>query len=154
MSDIPERSAVIAGLRDTFTGVARFEVRPVDLEDARRRYAEEGFDFSPRLREFLEIYGEITVNWEWRERRQEFTTSVERTLDAPHGTPRNMNIYAKRIGRPVLPVGMVFSTEECVLLADNDDILFAGDAGIQRVANGFEDAVRALVTADWDKTFF
>ncbi|WP_268977862.1 hypothetical protein [Streptomyces sp. GS7] len=39
------------------------------------------------------------------------------------------------------------------MLADNSDVYRACDAGFQRVANGFDNAVRALVADDWDKTF-
>jgi hypothetical protein len=153
MNDTAERPA-IQELRDALSGAANFEVHPLDIEDACRQYAEDGYEVTPQLREFLENYGELTVTWQFRESEVEVTTSVERTLEATHATPRNARIFAKRLGRPVLLVGTAFETEECVLLADNGDILLAGDAGFQRIAGGFENAVRALVTGDWDKTFF
>lgn len=79
------------------------------------------------------------------------TISVEAALDvfAP-----NIRSYARRLGMPVLPVGTAFETDETVLVAGNGDVLLAGDAGMQRVANGFEEAVRALVSGEWDRTFF
>ncbi|MDF6020569.1 hypothetical protein [Streptomyces sp. JH34] len=49
---------------------------------------------------------------------------------------------------------MAMETEENVLLVENGDIVFAGDAGMQRVGNGFERAVKAFVSGTWDKTFF
>lgn len=153
MSDIPDRRA-IQEVRDALSGTAELEVHPLDVDDACRQYTEDGYEVTPQLREFLESYGELTVSWTRREWKNELTTSTERTLESAHATPRHLGIHAKRLGFPVLPVGTVFDTEESVLLAENGDILFFGDAGFQRVANGFENAVRAVVTGDWDKTFF
>jgi hypothetical protein len=68
--------------------------------------------------------------------------------------PPNVKSYSRRLGIPVLPAGIAFETEEAVLLAENGDILFVRDAGMQRVANGFEEAVKALISGDWDRTFF
>lgn len=151
MNDTPERPAV-QRLRDSLAGTtARLEVGPLDVDDACHQYVEDGFDVTPQLREFLETYGELTIAWPWRQWEEELTTEADSALDAPL---RNVRNYANRIGQPVLPIGAVFSSREYLLLAENGDILFAGDAGIQRVANGFENAVRALVTGDWDKTFF
>ncbi|AJP05222.1 hypothetical protein TU94_31170 [Streptomyces cyaneogriseus subsp. noncyanogenus] len=65
-----------------------------------------------------------------------------------------MAVLAKRLGFPVALVGTAFDTAEAVLLAEDGDILLYGDAGFQRVANGFDSAVRAVVTGDWDKTYF
>ncbi|WP_371482492.1 SUKH-3 domain-containing protein [Kitasatospora sp. NBC_00315] len=150
MSASPERPE-LDRLRDTLTGAQRFEVGPLDVEDACRRYAEAGYEVTPRLREFLENYGELTVTWMFRQWEVELTTSVEQALDMP---VRSARIYAKRIGEPVLPVGVTSSTEDWVLLAENGDILIAGDAGVQRVANGFAPSLQALITGDWDMTFF
>lgn len=151
MSNTPERPAVQElrnALKET---AARFQAGPLDVDDACRQYIEDGFEVTQQLREFLENYGELTVIWRWRQGEEELTTSVESALDVPL---RNVRNYAKRIGQPVLPIGAVFSSREYLLLAENEDILFAGDAGIQRVANGFENAVRALVSGDWHKTYF
>ncbi|MEU5389455.1 MULTISPECIES: SUKH-3 domain-containing protein [Kitasatospora] len=150
MSTTPGRPA-LEHLRSALTGVERFEVGPLDLDDACRQYTEEGYEVTPWLREFLTDYGELTVTWMHRDWEEELTTSVESAMDAPI---RNVRSYARRIGRPVLPIGAVFSTAEYLLLAEDGEVLFGGDAGIQRVAHGFEAAVRALVTGDWDKTFF
>lgn len=76
---------------------------------------------------------------------------MEEALGVP---ARNVRCHGSRLGRPVLPLGIAFSTQEAVLLAENGDLLFGGDAGMQCVANGLETAVVALVTDDWDKTFF
>ncbi|WP_376771249.1 SUKH-3 domain-containing protein [Streptomyces boluensis] len=67
---------------------------------------------------------------------------------------RSVRVYGRRLGLHVVPLGVAFSTEEAVLLAENGDIFFGGDAGMQRVAHGLDTAVEALVTDDWDKTFF
>ncbi|MEV5508757.1 SUKH-3 domain-containing protein [Streptomyces orinoci] len=154
MNGTPERRA-IQELRDALSGtVAELEIHPMDVTDACHKYAEEGYEVTDRLREFLERYGELTVTWHWRGVKQELTTSVERTLESTHAMPRTLEILAKRLGQPLLLVGTVFDTEDAVLLAENRDILFYSDAGFQRVAGGFGQAVLAVVTDAWDKTFF
>ncbi|MEU7639780.1 MULTISPECIES: SUKH-3 domain-containing protein [unclassified Streptomyces] len=153
MNNTPDRPAV-RRLHDLVAGEARLEAGPLDIEDACRRYAEEGYEVTPRLREFLTDYGELTVTWTWRQREVELTTAVERTLEATHALPRNVRIDAKRIGQSLVLIGTAWDTEDVVLLAENDDIFISGDAGIQRIANGFENAIRAIGTDSWDKTFF
>ncbi|MGW3120302.1 SUKH-3 domain-containing protein [Streptomyces sp. NPDC001107] len=153
MNETPERP-VIQEIRDSLSGIAKFEVHPLDIDDAFQRYIEDGYEVTAQLQEFLEKFGELTVTWRFRDSEVELTTSVERTLESTHATPRNVCIFSKRLGQPVALVGTAFDTEECVLLAENGDILFAGDAGFQRIANGFENAIRALATDNWDKTFF
>jgi hypothetical protein len=132
---------------------ARVHFGRVDVEDACRRYESDGYTVTSWLRDFIRQYSEITVLWPAKHGADdnELATTVDVALEAPI---RNIRIYSKRLGRPVLPVGMAFVTEERVLLADNGDILFGGDAGLQMVANGFENAVRALLADDWDKSFF
>ncbi|RXS83479.1 RHS repeat-associated core domain-containing protein, partial [Streptomyces sp. TM32] len=144
----------LEALRNSLADRARFEIHPLDIAEARRRYEEEGFEFTAGIREFLETYGEFTVTWSYRFGETFLTTSVEETMDSAHSLPRSVSIFGKRIGRPVVLVGTATDTQEAVLLADNSDVYLAGDAGIQRVANGFGNAVRALVAGDWDKTFF
>ncbi|AJC53683.1 MULTISPECIES: SUKH-3 domain-containing protein [Streptomyces] len=141
-------------LRNALAGKARFEIHPLDIEEARRRYTEEGFEFTIALREFLEKYGEFTVTWSFRFGETFLTTSVAQTMDSAHSLPRSVRVFSTRIGRPVLLVGTATDTQEAVLLSDDGDVYLAGDAGIQRVANGFDNALRALVTGDWDKRFF
>jgi len=150
MNSDKERDAVHS-MRVSLAGAATFEAYPLDVEDACRRYAEAGYEATPQLREFLETYGELTVTWPFRDREVEVKISVEESLDI---LPARVRYFNKHLGRSALPIGIAFSTEEAVLLAENGDILFAGDAGMQRVANGFEAAVQAVVTGDWDKTFF
>ncbi|MFE5894937.1 SUKH-3 domain-containing protein [Streptomyces sp. NPDC056462] len=138
-------------LRERLAGAARIEAYPLDVEDACRQYTEAGYEVSAPLREFLETYGELTVTWPFRAGETYLKVAVEDALDVPD---RNVRIYGKRLGQPVLPLGIAFSTEEAVLMAENGDILFGGDAGMQRVANGFETAIVALVGDHWDKAFF
>ncbi|MEK2474462.1 MULTISPECIES: SUKH-3 domain-containing protein [Streptomyces] len=153
MNGTPERRA-LQELRDALSGPATFEVHPLDIEEACQRYTEDGYEVTDQLREFLESYGELTMVLKFQNSEMELTTSVERTLESTHATPRNVRIFAKELGQPVSLVGTAFVTEEAVLLAENGDVLFVGDAGYQRIANGFENAVRALVTGNWDRTFF
>ncbi|MDI3408657.1 SUKH-3 domain-containing protein [Streptomyces cavernicola] len=141
----------VRALQERLAGTARIESYPLDVEEACKQYTEAGYDVSARLREHLQTYGELTVTWPFRAGETYLKAAVEEALDVPD---RNVRIYGKRLGQPVLPLGIAFSTEEAVLLADNGDILFGGDAGMQRVANGFGTAIEALVTDTWDKTFF
>ncbi len=140
-------------LRRVADGALRLDLRDIDVPAACAAYAEAGYGVTLQLVRFLADYGELTLGWAYGAARHEavVTISVEAALDvfAP-----NVRGCARRLGMPVLPVGTAFETEETVLLAENGDILFAGDAGMQRVANGFEEAVRALVSGEWDKTFF
>ncbi|GAA0665954.1 hypothetical protein GCM10010193_16780 [Kitasatospora atroaurantiaca] len=153
MTDTHEREGVPA-LRAALAGAARIEVHPLDVEDACRQYAEDDYEVTDRLREFLAAWGELTVTWQFRERDVVLTTAVEPTLESAHATPRNLGIFARRLGQEVAIVGTAFVTEEAVLLAENGDILLVGDVGFQRVANGFDEAIRRLVAADYDRTFF
>jgi SUKH-3 immunity protein of toxin-antitoxin system len=153
MSDMPERP-VVQRLRDAVPGAVDVEAGPLDVEEACRRYAEDGYDITARLRDFLQEYGELTLTFTARPSAFELTTSVESTLESAHAAPRSVGIFARRLEQPVLLVGTAFDTEESVLLAENGDVFLYGDAGFQRVANGFENAVRAFATGDWDRTFF
>jgi hypothetical protein len=138
-------------LTKRLAGAARFETRQVDVEAACRRYVEEGYEVTGQLRTFLDNYGELTITWPYRQGETFLKVAVEDALDVPN---RNVRIYGRRIGQNLLPVGMAFSTEEAVLLADSGAIFFGGDAGMQRVAKNFETAVTNLVADNWDKTFF
>jgi SUKH-3 immunity protein len=133
--------------------LARFDLGDVDLENACQQYESAGYEVSTWLRRFILQYSEITIFWSTQPDGLEnkITTAVEVALEAP---TRNVRIYSKRLGHPVLPVGMIFDTEERVLLAENGDITIGGDAGLQKVANGFERSIQALLSDDWDKTFF
>ncbi|MFE1775541.1 SUKH-3 domain-containing protein [Streptomyces sp. NPDC059008] len=153
MNGTPERRA-LQELRDALPGSATIEANPLDVEEACQRYTEDGYEVTDQLREFLERYGELTLVLKFQTSEMELTTSVERTLRSTHATPRNVRIFSKELGQRVLLVGTAFVTEEAVLLAENDDVLFVGDAGYQRIANGFENAIRALAAGDWDRTFF
>lgn len=153
MNATPERPSIQA-LQDELSGVAHLSAGDLDIESACRQYAEDGYEVTPQLREFLQNYGEITVTWQFRDYEVEVTTATERTLESAHATPRNARIFARKLGQPIQLIGTAFDTEDCVLLAEDGGILLYSDAGYQRVANGFEAAIHALVTGDWDKTFF
>ncbi|MDC7338143.1 SUKH-3 domain-containing protein [Streptomyces lydicus] len=147
----PHHHPAAQSLRERLAGTARVEARRLDVEDACRQYADAGYDVTAQLRAFLTAYGELTITWPFRRGETDLTIAVEKALDVPD---RNVRLYGKRLGQSVLPVGIAFSTEEAVLLAESGEIFFGGDAGMQRVAHDFEAAVEALVTDDWDKTFF
>ena len=130
----------------------RVEWGEVDVGLACLRYESAGYRVTPWLGRFLENYSELTVVWRAsRGGDNELVTTVEAVLDV---SLHNVRIDAGRLGQGVLPVGMAFETEEGVLLAENGDIYFSGDAGMQRVGSGFEESLRALLADDWDKTFF
>jgi hypothetical protein len=85
------------------------------------------------------MHGNARVYVEGGEQRAACVTGLVQPDLPPPLWPR---IYGRRLGQPVLPIGIAFSTEEAVLLAENGDILFGGDAGMQRVANGFGAAIQ------------
>ncbi|MCZ0983535.1 hypothetical protein O1L60_42800 [Streptomyces diastatochromogenes] len=136
-----------------FPGASRVECSPVDIEAARLAYQEAGFDVTDELVTFLGKYGGTTIFWPSHVTGDEtsLTISVEEAVEvfAP-----NVRYFEKRLHMSALPVGIAFETEEMVLLAENGDIVLGGDAGVQRVAHGFEEAVRALIAGDWDMRFF
>ncbi|MEU9851812.1 SUKH-3 domain-containing protein [Streptomyces sp. NPDC047974] len=140
-------------LRRAFVGASRVSCGFVDLEAARLTYQNAGFTVTEELMEFLRAYGETTVFWPSHVTGDEssLTISVEEVAQA---TPPWVRSFEKRLGMSALPLGIALSTEEMVLLAENGDIILGGDAGVQRVAHGFEEAMRALITGDWDMTFF
>ncbi|MFG2330991.1 SUKH-3 domain-containing protein [Streptomyces sp. NPDC048604] len=152
MSD--ERSrAREESLGRAFAGASRVECGPMDIEGACLVYQEAGFDVTDELVAFLGKYGETTVFWPSHVTGNEtsLTISVEEAAEA---FAPNVRYFEKRLGMSALPVGIALSTEEMVLLAENGDIALGGDAGVQRVAHGFEEAVRALISGDWDMRFF
>ena len=142
----------LAELESITASARRVRFGEIDVDDASARYAGEGYEVTGWLRAFIENYSELVVVWSGTKGGEnQIDTTVDAALDA---SIRNVRIYATRVGRPVLPVGIAFATEETVLLADNGDILLAGDAGMQRIANGFEPSLEALLANTWDKTFF
>ena len=140
-------------LSRAFAGASRVECGPVDVEAARLAYREAGFDVTDGLVEFLGTYGETTVFWPSHVTGDETSLTIS-VAEAAQAFAPNVRHYEKRPGMSALPVGVAFETEEMVLLAENGDIGLGGDAGVQRVAHGFEDAVRALISGHWDMTFF
>lgn len=68
--------------------------------------------------------------------------------------PGNVRVFSRKVGRPLVPIGSAFATEEVVLIASDGDVFIAGDAGMQYVGNGFVQSMRALISGTWDKTFF
>jgi hypothetical protein len=138
-------------LQERLAGAARIEHHPLDVAEACKQYAEAGYEVSELLREQLETYGELAIAWPFRDGETYLRIAVEGALDIQ---ARDVRIYGKRLGQSVVPLGIAPDTEDAVLLADNGDILFGGDAGLQRVANGFGAAIGALVTDSWDKSFF
>ncbi len=141
-------------LKEALSDAASVDFGEVDVEAALARYREAGYEVTDQLRNFLENYGELTVTWLSRvhQRVASLSTTVDSAMEVfPALVKRG---YTERLGMPVLPVGLAFETEDAVLLAENGDILFGSDAGMQRVAGGFEEAVKALISGNWDRTFF
>ncbi|WP_307126662.1 SUKH-3 domain-containing protein [Streptomyces sp. B1I3] len=140
-------------LRQALAAAGNAEVREVDVEAACVAYTQAGYEVTRKLREFLESYGEIVMGRTAPGTGEELvlTISVEEAMGV---FPPNVRSYSRRLGMPVVPIGTALVTEENVLLAENGDIIFAGDAGMQRVGNGFAAAVQAFMSGTWDKTFF
>jgi hypothetical protein len=114
-------------------------------------YEEAGYDVGAELRRFLEEYREVSISWIYRE--MEVSVQID-AKEALSFYPGNIRIFSQRVGRPLVPIGSAFATEEVVLIAGNGDVFLAGDAGMQYVGNGFIESMQALISEDWDKTFF
>ncbi|MGW0927344.1 hypothetical protein [Streptomyces sp. NPDC002644] len=142
-----------AALGRAFTGASRVKCGPVDVEAARLAYQEAGLDVTDRLLAFLGAYGETKVFWPSHVTGDETSLTIS-VAEAAEAYVPNVRYFEKRLGMSAVPVGIAFETEEMVLLAENGDVVLAGDAGVQRVAHGFEDAVRALISGNWDMRFF
>ncbi|MFE5947120.1 hypothetical protein ACFQ79_31980, partial [Streptomyces sp. NPDC056480] len=87
--------------------------------------------------------------------RPSHTTGDESSLrisvrEAAEAFAPNVRYFEKRLGRSALPVGIALSTEEMIPLAENGAIALGGDAGVQRLSHGFEEAVRAMISGDLD----
>jgi hypothetical protein len=123
-----------------------------DIDDARQQFLAEGYGFPIWLRAFVERCSELKVLWPaTRGGTNELDTSVNAALDAD---PRNIRSYAERLGKRVLPVGVVYETEDRLLLAEDGEVWIGSDAGLQRVGQDFEASVMSLIRNEWDKTYF
>ncbi|MFE7753325.1 SUKH-3 domain-containing protein [Streptomyces sp. NPDC057428] len=109
------------------------------------------YDVGVELRGFLEEYREFSISWIYREMEVGVQIDAEEALSF---YPGNIRIFSQRVGRPLVPVGSAFATEEVVLIASDGDVFLAGDAGMQYVGNGFMQSMQALISGNWDKTFF
>ncbi|MFC8430256.1 SUKH-3 domain-containing protein [Streptomyces sp. NPDC057253] len=138
-------------LRDAFPGAVRVGLGEASVDDVSSLYESAGYFVGPELRRFLTEYREVSLTWLYRGIEVEVTISAEEALSF---YPGNIRIYSRKVGLPLTPVGSAFATEEVVLIANDGDIFLAGDAGMQRVGNGFVQSMRALISGDWDKTFF
>ncbi|MFI7603714.1 SUKH-3 domain-containing protein [Micromonospora sp. NPDC049366] len=150
-------SAEVSGIRPeglmlVLQQALRSDVGKIYLQKASGEYAAAGYEVTPWLRSFLERYSELVVAWRTaRGGEVELDTRVEAALDA---YPHNVRVWGRRLGMSVVPVGMAFETEERLLLAEDGEILIAGDGGIQRVGRGFENCLAALISGAWNKRFF
>nr|WP_237530133.1 SUKH-3 domain-containing protein [Streptomyces sp. SID3915] len=138
-------------LRDAFPGAARVDLGSASIDQVSRLYQEAGYDVGVELRRFLEEYREFSISWIYREMEVGVRIDAEEALSFH---PGNIRIFSQRAGRPLIPVGSVFATEEVVLIASDGDVFLAGDAGMQYVGNGFMQSVQSLISGNWDKVFF
>ncbi|MGW1513529.1 SUKH-3 domain-containing protein [Streptomyces sp. NPDC002394] len=138
-------------LRDAFPGATRVDLGSASMDQVSRLYEEAGYDVGEELRGFLEGYREVSISWIYREMEVSVQIDVEGALSF---CPGNIRVFSQRVGRPLIPVGSAFATEEVVLIASDGDVFLAGDAGMQYVANGFTQAMQALIAGTWDKAFF
>lgn len=138
-------------LRDAFPGATRVDLGAASVDYVSRLYEEVGYPVGPELRSFLLECREFSISWMYR------GMEIEVIIDAKEALsfyPGNIRIYSRKVQRPLVPVGSAFATEEVVLIACDGDVFLAGDAGMQYVGNGFMESVQALISSDWDKTFF
>ncbi|THA23007.1 hypothetical protein E6R18_31650 [Streptomyces sp. A1277] len=140
-------------LKAVLAGVERIESGEVNIETAVGTYAEVGYEVTENLSEFLKNYGEIVVGRTYSATGEKMVLTVALEEEAMDVYPPNGRSYSRRLGMRAVPIGIALETEENVLLLENGDIVFAGDADIQRIGPGFEEAVKAFVSSSWDKTF-
>ncbi|WP_331745532.1 SUKH-3 domain-containing protein [Streptomyces mirabilis] len=138
-------------LRDAFPDATRVDLGSASINHVSRLYEEAGYDVGAELRGFLEEYREVSISWMYREMEVGVQINAEEALSF---YPGNIRIFSQRVGRPLVPVGSAFATEEVVLIAGDGDVFLAGDAGMQYVGNGFIQSMQALISETWDKTFF
>lgn len=138
-------------LRDAFPDAIRVDLGPASIDQVSRLYEMAGYGIGVELRRFLEEYRELSISWIYRE------MEVGVQIDAGEALsfyPGNIRAFSQRVGRPLVPVGSAFATEEVVLIASDGGVFLAGDAGMQYVGNGFMQSMRALISGTWNKTFF
>ncbi|MBT2452947.1 SUKH-3 domain-containing protein [Streptomyces sp. ISL-43] len=138
-------------LRDAFPDATRVDLGSASIDHVSRLYEGAGYDVGAELRGFLEEYREFSISWMYREIEVGVQIDAEEALSF---YPGNIRIFSQRVGRPLIPVGSAFATEEVVLIATDGDVYLAGDAGMQYVGNGFMQSMQALISGTWDKTFF
>ncbi|MFJ8946845.1 SUKH-3 domain-containing protein [Streptomyces sp. NPDC102395] len=138
-------------LRDALPGATRVDLGEASVELVAGLYEEAGYPVETELLSFLSEYRECSISWMYRGMEVGVTIDAEEALSF---YPGNIRIYSRRVGRPLVPVGSAFATEEVVLMARDGDVFLGGDAGMQYVGNGFVKSVQALISGDWDKTFF
>ncbi|MCS0600215.1 SUKH-3 domain-containing protein [Streptomyces sp. LP11] len=138
-------------LRDTFPDASLLDLGSASVDHVSRLYEEAGYDVGVELRKFLEEYRELSISWRYREMEVSVRIDAEEALSF---YPGNVRVFSRKVGRPLVPIGSAFATEEVVLIASDGDVFIAGDAGMQYVGNGFVQSMRALISGTWDKTFF
>ncbi|MEV0470268.1 SUKH-3 domain-containing protein [Streptomyces prunicolor] len=138
-------------LSDAFSDATRIDLGPASVDHVSGLYEEAGYDVGAELRGFFEEYREMSISWMYREMEVGVQISAEEALSI---YPGNIRVFSQRVGRPLVPVGSAFATEEAVLIAGDGDVFLAGDAGMQYVGNGFLQSMQALISETWDKTFF
>jgi hypothetical protein len=138
-------------LRDAFPDATRVDVGSGSTDHVSRLYEVAGYDVGAELRGFLEEYREFSISWMYCEMEVGLQIDAEEAISFHPGSIR---IFSQRVGRPLIPVGSAFATEEVVLIASDGDVFLAGDAGMQYVGNGFVQSMHALISGTWDKTFF
>ncbi|WP_407841434.1 SUKH-3 domain-containing protein [Streptomyces sp. DSM 116496] len=138
-------------LRDAFPDATRVDLGSASIDQVSRLYEAAGYDIGNELRGFLEEYREVSISWIYHEMEVGVQIDAEEALSF---YPGNIRIFSRRVGRPLIPVGSAFATEEVVLIASDGDVFLAGDAGMQYVGNGFMQSMQAMIAGTWDKTFF
>ncbi|ATE55972.1 SUKH-3 domain-containing protein [Actinosynnema pretiosum] len=138
-------------LLDAFPGASRVDVGSASVDHVSRLYELAGYEVGAELRGFLEEYRECSILWMYREMEDGVRIDAERALSF---YPGNIRVFSQRVGRPLIPIGSAFETEEVVLIASDGDVFLAGDPGIQYVGNGFKQSMQAMISGNWDKTFF
>ena len=124
-----------------------------NAEEAVARYTRKGWEVGDLLKDFISRYSNMRFIFPgiYLGDEPELTTDVAVAVGVYPGWVAEAQ---KRAGVKMWPVGEAFETCEAVLLGEDGFIYLYGDAGLQRVGSGFPEAMLALVTDQWDTTFF
>ncbi|MBB3733256.1 hypothetical protein [Nonomuraea dietziae] len=148
--DLSHHSAVMQEVISRCLWVRQYEA---DVEEVVTAHVEKGGTDGPVLREFVFRYANMRFIYPGGYVRMEVEVTTDVTA-ALHFYRAWVVEAERRVDVGLWPIGEAFDTAEAVLLGEDGVVYLFGDAGMQRVTRGFPESMLALVTGEWDKTFF